>query len=179
MCKAARAGWFGFSWILLGRQPQILSVMPTGASVKPVPASTDETEVRATVIASLVFLAACGGSASPSPTTHALSGTLSLMADIDPGATSDRPCTGIGGRDDIAGGAQVTVKDGDGIVVATTHLAAGQFQSSPKACMFDFEASVPLTESYSVEVSHLGGLAYSRAELESAGWHVEVALGGS
>lgn len=101
------------------------------------------------------------------------------MADIDPGARSDQPCTGVGGRDDIAGGAQVIVKDGDGVVLATTHLTAGQFQSSPKACMFDLEASVPLTESYSVEVSHLGGLAYSRAELESAGWHVEVALGGS
>jgi hypothetical protein len=43
--------------------------------------------------------------------------------------------------------------------------------------MLDFETSVPLTDTYRVEVKDLVGVAYSQAELESTDWYARVFLG--
>lgn len=99
----------------------------------------------------------------------------------DPGES----CSGSGGYDDIRGGAQVTVSNESGDVLAVGRLGAGEGVPASSAtgsdflyCKFEFEVTgVPRAEIYTIEVSHRGGLSYSFEEMESQGWTVEFSLG--
>lgn len=127
---------------------------------------------------------ACGGDDEETTTTEAgsaITGTV-LLADLD---SYPSPCSGEGGFDDLAGGANVVVKDGDGGIIGTGSLSPGTpIDPTPEDeydftyCEFEFDA--PLAEEadfYTVEIAGRGGPTYSQAEMEAADWHVELELG--
>ena len=47
-------------------------------------------------------------------------------------------------------------------------------------CTYKFTIpALPDSDFYKVEVSHRGGITYSKADLEAQGWSVSTSLGGS
>jgi len=127
----------------------------------------------------LLPLAACGASgpsAAPVTVTATPTGPSVFTAtghiDVD-GSTyklygSVPTCQVEEGYDDIATGAQVTVKSPQGDVVALGRLGV-PLKHGPYACRFPFTVTdipegFPL---YSVEVSHRGALTYSEDEMQS------------
>jgi hypothetical protein len=115
----------------------------------------------------------------PTPVQHTISGSLLLidMSGRGVGYSVASGCGGRGGYSDISEGAQVTVRDDAGKVIATGHLGAGGWASG-MSCRFDFTiGSVPDAEFYQVEVSHRGPMSYSRADMEAMHWSVEMTLG--
>jgi hypothetical protein len=123
----------------------------------------------------------------PSPSAsvqHTITGTFRLLTGYttvkDSGSNS---CHGKGGFSDIAPGAPVAVRDGTGVVIATGSIAFDAawspivFDTVP--CDFTFAIQdVPDTGFYSIDISHRKGQPYSKADLSSAGWHVDLTLGG-
>jgi hypothetical protein len=86
--------------------------------------------------------------------------------------TSPPACRGTGGYDDITEGAQVTVYDSAGKIVATDQLGAGTpggqaLDLPPSNCTFPITMKVPGSDFYAVEVSHRGKVTFSRAQVES------------
>jgi hypothetical protein len=88
-------------------------------------------------------------------------------------STTDTRCYGQRGYDDIRGGAQVTVTDPDGKVIALGKLdegraTVGSDQRATK-CVFQFKVEgVPTGQGfYGVEVSHRGVLRDSEADIRS------------
>lgn len=117
--------------------------------------------------------------ASPKPVVHLLTGSLELQ---DPDGwtygAGDNDCFGDGGYSDIDEGADVTVKNQDGSIIATGRLEAGRITNQGVNCTFNFSvAGIPDATFYSVEVSHRGELRYSKAELEQQNWTVTFTLG--
>lgn len=105
--------------------------------------------------------------------THVLVGSLSLKDGFVEGSDG---CEGDGGYDDIREGAQVVVRS-QGKTIATTDLGSGRRVDG--ACAFLFLVSeLPDAEFYSVEVSHRGGLEYSRDQMEATDWEPTISLGG-
>lgn len=126
---------------------------------------------------------AAGSEAASSTTTTAartISGTMTLHGYDNLYGRNGGPCEGLGGYDDMRPGTQVVVKDGAGAVLATGRLGqgkAGSLGAGPTAianwCEFSWSISnLPDSAFYEVEVSHRGGLTYSRAQLDSMGWTV-------
>lgn len=64
---------------------------------------------------------------TPTPTTHRLEGTVSIVTNWD--SFGNFNCRGNGGYSDIREGAQVVVKDGEGKILATGMLALGTYPS--------------------------------------------------
>ena len=93
---------------------------------------------------------------------------------------TDNDCYGTGGYSDISSGASVTVKDGQGRILATSSLGSGSgtILGIAAVCTFRFKVVVPDSGFYSVEVGHRGSLDFSRDQLASKGWHVDLTLGG-
>lgn len=92
------------------------------------------------------------------------------------------PCRGSGGYGDIEPGAQVTVADGAGDILAVGRLDAGIAVPAGVGdimyCRFSFTVSeVPVVDIYQVEVSHRGALTYSFDDLAAADWEVTLTLG--
>jgi hypothetical protein len=103
-----------------------------------------------------------------------------LTDDTFKSATQGRACSGSGGYSDIRSGAQVTVSDGNGKLLATTALTDGKITASNSVngdCMFEFIIKVPDADFYAVEVSHRGQLKYSKNDLEDRGWLLFASLG--
>jgi hypothetical protein len=140
--------------------------------------------VKRVAIAALVVLgvAGCGGSgpaAAPVTVTKAptSSGPATFSAsgyiDVDPPGYNARKgarCYSDSGYDDVRKGAQVTVSDPQGAVVAVGHLGVGHRSAGGYAayCRFRFTVDgipdgLPL---YSVEVSHRGALTYDEAQMK-------------
>jgi hypothetical protein len=124
----------------------------------------------------LLFAVACGGrSAATPPSSHSLYGALTLITAggfVGPGES----CSGLDGFDDITAGAEVSVKDETGKVVAVGNLGAGS-RESIVICSFSFTVNnVPVAKFYTVEITHRGGITYSYADLVSKGWHITVSL---
>jgi hypothetical protein len=118
--------------------------------------------------------------------THTLNGTVSLtdVGDLTLGTSpsiggTDGNCYGTGGYSDMAEGADVTVKDGAGKILATGSLGGGtgSISNFASSCSFEFTVQVPDADFYTVEVSHRGGVNFSHADLESKGWTVSLSLG--
>jgi len=151
--------------------------------------------IIAAILPFAAFSLACGigGSgqkATPTPSTHTLHGSISLTPDDrDFSWELDKPCSGSGGYSDLAGGTQVVVKDGSGSIIATGHLNEGTganpyvYKGTPDpeivdSCSFSFDVEgVPDSDFYSIEVGHRGAMTYSRAEMESMSWTLELSLG--
>ena len=117
--------------------------------------------------------------APPAPFT--VTGAIVVPADIlSSGQAVGESCATDDGYDDIQAGAQVTVKDAAGTVVAVGRLQAGTVAELygegdmpallgyASKCTFAFDVTnVPAGQQiYSVEVSHRGELQYNRDQLD-------------
>lgn len=100
---------------------------------------------------------------------------LDRLNQLKDGKTFPCPQGPGGGYDDLAAGANVVVRDGEGGIIATSKLTGG-VQSSA-GVTFTFTAKVPKTEFYEVEVSHRGGLRFSFEDLEKADWEIHSSIG--
>lgn len=141
----------------------------------------------------IVGIAACSGSSGGTGTTEAgvtttteapfgITGTMTLE---DGMIFEETPCEGDGGFDDMTGGANVVVKDGEGSIIGTGSLSPGEpVDPDPNDsvdfwyCVFEFE--VPLAEEadfYTVEIAGREGPVYSQAEMEAADWIVDLSIG--
>ncbi|MET0452433.1 MAG: DUF732 domain-containing protein [Mycobacterium sp.] len=83
-------------------------------------------------------------------------------------------CQGVGGYSDIGAATALTVKNGQGAILATTAL--GQGRGDQVTCTFSF--SFPITEGedrYVVSVSHRGEFSYTYDQLQRGG--VQIRLG--
>jgi hypothetical protein len=130
-------------------------------------------------------LLACGGSSAPKQ-VHTLHGSISLkLGSPQIVWNMGQPCSGTGGYSDMSGGAEVEVRNGDGIIIATGHLNQG-IGTDPSStdlktattCIFSFDIDgVPDTDFYSVEVNHRGGTPFPKSEMESNAWTVALTLG--
>ncbi|WP_197380481.1 DUF732 domain-containing protein [Mycolicibacterium mengxianglii] len=88
---------------------------------------------------------------------------------------SGSSCVGAGGYSDIGPGTQVTVKNGQGDVLATTELEPGT--GGRFLCTFPFSFEVTEGEDrYIISVSRRGDMSYTFGELKSNG--VVLTLGG-
>jgi hypothetical protein len=142
-------------------------------------------------LAATIVLAGCAGNQpkpAETPTEFKITGTVTVDAGDASDGTMGGDCLTEGGYSDIATGAQVTVKDETGKVIALGSLEAGRtsdVQTLPKfnpetaiiedvpqatKCVFGFTVpSVPEGESfYSIEVAHRGELRYDRSNLATS-----------
>lgn len=106
--------------------------------------------------------------------SHTIAGTMTLYESS--GGLNGAYCYGESGYDDIEDGAEVRVTDEDGTLIGSGNLESGRMDAGD--CVFKFEVpDVKDTSYYSVEVSHRGGLSFSKSEMESNGWEVHATLG--
>jgi hypothetical protein len=133
--------------------------------------------VYAVVIAAVLFHLAVGAALfSFQPGVHRITGSMTLYSDGFITRADGRGCEGTSGYDDIDEGTQVTISDGRDKTIGVGSLGIGRSDSS--SCMFEFFVpDVPDADFYEVEIAHRGKLSYSKEELASKGWRVEVALG--
>lgn len=114
------------------------------------------------------------------PTSHTITGTMTLIDSS--GWTSGEECYGTGGYDDIGEGSSVTIRDGRDAIIATGSLGGGTggeayLDDSTVSCNLSFSvADVPDVDFYQIEVSHRGALSYSKADMVSKGWSVDLSL---
>jgi hypothetical protein len=80
------------------------------------------------------------------------------------------------GYEDLSAGSPVTVKDGQGKVLAATFLPTGSDGGS-SICHFEMTVKVPDADFYQVEVSHRGVLTYSIQDMELNGWKASLSIG--
>jgi hypothetical protein len=115
---------------------------------------------------------------SSAPTT--VSGSLSLHdPDSFSGLSSGTACEGSNGYNDITQGAQVTVSDNSGsiLAVSSSGMSAGTADGSGN-CVFSFTIdNVPYSQFYQFQVSHRGQLAYSYQQLSSDNFQIATTLG--
>lgn len=134
-----------------------------------------------------LLLAGCsspGTTPSPSPAPIVLTGTFALTApgSIDfarrnPATGDDGACQGNGGYSDIRAGVSVVVKDSTGTIIGTGPLLYASKASNETHCAFTFSFGIAPTDFYVVSVGNRGGVTYSRAQLEGAGWNLDLTLG--
>jgi len=106
---------------------------------------------------------------------YTIKGSITLI-DSDLGGTDDT-CYGTGGFGDIRANMPVTVRDGEGAILATGETGSGRTDSSV-TCVFEFEISeIPKVDFYSIEVGRRGQLNYSFQELEEKEWTVGLSIG--
>jgi len=120
-----------------------------------------------------LLLMACGSQGST------LSGTMTVIESLplQQSGSIGAGCTGVGGYDDLSAGTAVVVKDEGGKVLATGSLDSGKI-SALETCQWSFTVSnVPDAKFYQIEVSHRGAVTYSKADLDKAGWKVQLRLG--
>ena len=134
------------------------------------------------IIISLLVIG-CGGdgasseirtpSPRPSPSTYSATGSFTLVDGVwDVGES----CPGSGGYSDIRTGTQVTVRNQDGTILATSRLGGGTATTLVR-CEFLFEvASLPEAAFYSFEVSHRGEITYSFEDMKASSWDVGLIL---
>ncbi|MCI2956764.1 hypothetical protein MN032_03575 [Agromyces atrinae] len=118
-----------------------------------------------------LLLAACSGDATEEPETAFVSGTITVAA-ASSGQYITGKCTAADGFEDVHTGAQITLLDSDGAVVALGELEKGRNNNS-KECFFKFTiADVPLGyKFYSVDVGNAFRGVYTIAESELAKYH--------
>ena len=139
--------------------------------------------VGAVVIVALGYLAFGRSNKHTVTGTIVLSDTGSLLTGTSSSISgTGGECYGTGGYSDMSEGATVTVRDGEGNVAATSSLSAGTNPGNSGAeviivCGFGFTVDVPDEDFYSFEVGSRGAVTYSREDLESKDWKVELSLG--
>jgi hypothetical protein len=86
-------------------------------------------------------------------------------------------CTGLGGYKDIQPGAQITISDQSGDIIAVTELEPDPLSEDFDECRFQFVAEVPEATFYSISLGRRGEMTYSFDDLEDAEWLIELSLG--
>lgn len=152
-----------------------------------------EAKSKATCEAKWVYCNQTRREWKPDPKKNRIGGVLRLNDSDSYKQEVGSPCSGSGGYGDIDDGAQVTVKDEAGKIIATGRLANGKVLSSDTRssyrfgsydsstttkCSWDIEVDrVPKASVYQVEVSHRGELRYSLEEMKAQSWTVAFTLG--
>jgi hypothetical protein len=152
------------------------------------------TLIIAVLMASGVIAIACGGSAiqtpgpSPTPAMHDIAVTLTLTDDVNGVGGERDECFGVGAFSDIKRGAQVTVKDAQGTILAFGRLAdsvgisafASQFGDAAPltSCKFTTAvAGVPEVPIYAVNVGSRDAINYTLQDLRAANWSLQLSTG--
>lgn len=106
---------------------------------------------------------------------YTIKGSLTLVdSDIE---GSDEYCYGGGGYSDIEANMSVTIRDGQGNILATGNTGSGQKESLVQ-CVFSFEIpDIPKSDFYAIEVGRRGELNYSFEELNAKEWTVGLSIG--
>lgn len=139
----------------------------------------------------LTVLVACGGSSNTTQTAatktgRTLAGTITIQKDVGTVFKIGDECKGFGGYEDINDGAQVVVKDQGGKILAVGSVEKGAAIDSGRTtlafyvvwCRFRFAVpNIPERPFYTVEVAHRGAMTYSRIDLDSKGWNLDLTLG--
>jgi hypothetical protein len=123
------------------------------------------------------------GAATAKSDQHTIIGYLSLQ---EAGGYFLGPCHGSGGYVDIDQGTPVTVRDESGDVIGEgkfgtgkpTGAAIGGKLGYHSACVFKFVVrNVPVSATYTFQVSKRGGLTYTYQELARSKWQLGAVLG--
>jgi hypothetical protein len=127
--------------------------------------------------------ALCASAGQPSPAaTHDLSGSVEIRWDSGYATwtLADGVCWGRDAFADIAEGALVSVRDGDGSLLATGRLGVGKPSTGKHGqCTFPYDIpEVPDASFYAVGIADRGGPTYSRAEMDAQGWRLDLSIGG-
>lgn len=133
-----------------------------------------------------------GAVAGGSQQSHSIKGTVSITPSSDsssalqiaPFDTSAVDCqdpqyaTVVEGFDDLTPGAQVTVRNASGKLIAIGKLRDGTIKSMGYTCVMPFTVrNVPNTSFYRVEVAHRGNVNYSLKEMRTSGWRISLTIG--
>jgi hypothetical protein len=90
--------------------------------------------------------------------------------------TNGSSCYTSGGYSDVNSGTNVSVKNGDGKLLGVTDLSSGVTVGSYR-CKFSFELEVSKSDFYSFDIGNRDEVSYSKDELESKDWNLELTLG--
>jgi hypothetical protein len=110
--------------------------------------------------------------------SHTIRGSITLY-DSDNSADADSSCSGSGGYDDLDSGGSVTVTDEHGDVIGSSNLKPGTGDEIG-GCVFKFSVSgVRDAKFYTVSAGNndRGGPRYSKHDMESADWNVDLSIG--
>ncbi len=141
---------------------------PSGISKKAAAFITAGVAVVVGGITALVFTLT-GDEDTPAETeTFTAIGTMTLTDSsgiLGAAFTSGSKCMGDRGYDDIAPGAQITIYDNTGTMLAIGRLGDGKV-ITPGECLFNFEVpDVPAGHDlYQIEVSHRGKIAFTEED---------------
>jgi len=134
---------------------------PSLSSVMPAP-KRPRWPLLVLVAALLIVAGGVGGYLLLRPSTLTISGVLELRSAST--ATDGGHCSGTGGYSDIAAGADVTVTDAAGTIVAIGALGAGTI--ADMACAFPFSVSAPAGKGfYGLTIGHRSKVQYSESAL--------------
>ena len=147
--------------------------------------------VGALLVAGGALLAArLGGWPPASPAAmHTLTGSLDLLQstgtrssnyDVPDGGRAG--CVGLRGYADVRTGMQIRVEDETGRLIGQGGLEQGELtmnvDDATPACTFAFSVpDLPEAERYRVGSGSRGTFAFTREELDAAGWEVTLTLG--
>jgi hypothetical protein len=127
------------------------------------------------VIAFLWFTKLPSGTGNGIASGHTVTGILTVVDDYA-GAMSGSFCNGKGGYADLKNGVQVLIEDKSGTILEKGELGGGTVTNG--YCDFPFTIwNVPASDFYQVEIGRRGGLTYTKAEMEAAGWTLALSIG--
>lgn len=105
---------------------------------------------------------------------QALRGTVSLPGTINEGfVIADDGCVGLGRYAGVEAGQQVIVRDGMGIIIGVTELAATE---SAVVCSWTFAAEVPESDYYAVSIPMVQERVFDGEEVAASEGDIELEL---
>ena len=162
------------------RPPRFMEATTEPFAPVPIPGSTPRRKKRSHLLILLAVLGliavAVAVTLTVATSSFAITGSMTLFDTTGRGVvTTSNGCTGAGGYDDIGEKAAVTIRDDSGKTVAQGRLGPGAGQDLN--CTFPFTVDdVPSgSKFYEVEVSHRGGVVFSRDDLDDG--PVKLSLG--
>lgn len=99
------------------------------------------------------------------------------LNDSQGGWSQDAPCAGTGGYSDMTAGTAITMKNGDGQVIATGVLPGGVADDATTCTFTASVKNVPRADFYAVSVGGRGEVTSSRSDLEKNAWSFDLTLG--
>ncbi len=120
----------------------------------------------------VVILLVTGGS---SDTRHNIVGTVILNESA--GRFRLSHCEGSGGDGDLTSSAPVSVRDGQGRLLATSRLGPGKTSSHSECTFTCVVRNVADATTYAIKVSHRAVISRSRGDLQLSEWTVTMAVG--
>jgi hypothetical protein len=123
---------------------------------------------------------AYGSAVAASSSHHTLTGSVEILDTQDEPFTPGQGCDGseTTGYSDLSTGAQVTVKNGSGKIIAIGQINEGKPNYDGATCTMPLRVSgIPKASFYQVEVSHRGELDYSYAQLQNRHWRGSLTIG--